>query len=158
MAKRKIEKIKLDNIELDAVVTEAETKNADVTNRPVEQGEDVQDHMKVKPYDIRLTGTMVNDAMGKIDIIEGFQKEAKLLTYTGRRQIKNLVITSFSTKFSKDIKDAYDYDLSLQEVNIAKPDMFKLNVANPVSKKPNAKTTTKVKSLTNEGRKQVQKR
>lgn len=158
MAKRKIEKVKLDNIELDAVVTEAETKNADVTNRPVEKGEDIQDHIKVKPYDIRLTGTMLKDAMGKIDTIEGFQKEAKLLTYTGRRQIKNLVITSFSTKFSKDVKDAYDYDLSLQEVNVAMPETFKLNVANPVSKKPNAKTTTKVKGVTNEGRKQVQSR
>lgn len=155
---KKIEKILLGGIELDAVVTEAETKTADVTNRPVEKGEDIQDHMKVKPYDIRLTGTMVEDAMGKIDSLETLQKEAKLLTYTGRRQIDNLVITSFSTKFSKDVKDAYDYDISLQEVKLAKPETFKLNVANPISRKPEAKTNTKVKAVSNEGRKQVQKR
>lgn len=157
MAKEK-EKILLQGIDLDAVVTEAETKNADVTNRPVEKGEDIQDHMKVKPYDIRLTGTMVEDAMGKIDTIEGFQKDAKLLTYVGRRQIENLVITSFSTKFSKDVKDAYDFDISLQEIKLAKPETFKLNVANPVSKKPDSKTNAKVKAVSNEGRKQVQKR
>ena len=148
---KKIEKILLQGLELDAVVTEAEIKNADVTNRPVEKGEDIQDHMKAKPYEIRLTGAMVNDAMGKIGTIEGFQKDAELLTYVGRRKIENLVITSFSTKFSKDVKDAYEYDMSLQEVKIAKPESFKLDVKDPVTK-------TKVKEMTNEGRKQVQSR
>lgn len=151
---RKITKIKLGSILLDCTTAEEVSKTADVTERPVEKGEDISDHMKTKPYSVRLSGMMVNDAEGKISSLEMMMVNSELLTYIGKRKLKDMVITSFSTKQNKQIANGYEWDLSLQSVKIARPQTIKQRVSNPLTKQTDKKVETKVKQITNAGRKQ----
>ena len=50
---KEITKIKLGTVLLDCTTAEEVSKTADVTDRPVEKGEDISDHMKTKPYSVR---------------------------------------------------------------------------------------------------------
>lgn len=151
-------RIKLEDIVMDAVVDESPSNTADVTNKPVEKGEDISDHMKIKPYTVRLKGSIVNDAPAKLELLRTYQREAKLLTYVGRNIFKDVVLTNLETDHSVENAKGFDYSITLQHVKIAKPETFEVNVKNPESKKQDAKTATKVKEKTNAGRKQVQER
>ena len=152
---RNITKIKLGPVLLDCTTAEEVSKTADVTDRPVEKGEDISDHMKTKPYSVRLSGVMVNDAEGKISTLEKMMADAKLVEYIGKRKLRDMVITSFSTKQNKQIANGYEWDLTLQSVKIAKPQTIKQKVKNPVSKQTDKKVETKIKQVTNAGRKQM---
>ena len=151
-------RIKLQDITMDAVVDENPSNTAEVTNKPVEKGEDISEHMKVKPYTVRLQGSIVNDAPAKLELLRSYQKEATLLTYVGRNIFKDLVLTNLDTNHSVTNAKGFDYSITLQHVKIAKPETFEVNVKNPDTKKQDAKTATKVKAKTNAGRKQVQTR
>lgn len=150
----KITKIRLGSVLLDCTTTEEVSKKANVTKRPIEKGEDIADHMKTNPYEIRLSGMMVNDADNKIATIEQMQKNAELLGYIGKRRIDDVVIVSFSTKQNKKIMDGYDWDLSLQSVKIAQPKSANQDVKSPDGKSQ-GQTKAKVKEMTNAGRKQI---
>lgn len=153
---KEITKIKLGTVLLDCTTAEEVSKTADVTDRPVEKGEDISDHMKTKPYSVRLSGTMVNDPEGKISTLEKMMSDAELVEYIGKRKLKDMVITSFSTKQNKQVSNGYDWDISLKSVKIAKPITIKQEVKNPVTKQADKKVETKVKQVTNAGRKQMQ--
>lgn len=158
MEKANTTRIKLEDIIMDAVVDENPSNTAEVTNKPVEKGEDISDHMKIKPYTVKLKGSIVNDAPAKLALLRSYQKESKLLTYTGRNIFKDLVLTSLDTNHSVENAKGFDYSITLQHVRIAKPETFEVNVKDPKTKKQDAKTATKVKEKSNAGRKQVQER
>lgn len=151
-------RIKLEDIVMDAVVDESPSNTADVTNKPVEKGENISDHMQTKPFTVKLSGSIVNDAPAKLELLRSYQKESKLLTYVGRNIFKDLVLTNLDTSHSVTNAKGFDYSITLQHVKIAKPETFEVNVKDPESKKQDAKTATKVKEKTNAGRKQVQER
>ncbi|CAG7592093.1 hypothetical protein PEPTYR26121_01491 [Peptoniphilus tyrrelliae] len=158
MGRANTTRIRLEDIIMDAVVDENPSNTAEVTDKPVEKGEDISDHLKVKPYTVKLSGSIVNDAAGKLELLKTYQRDAKLLTYTGRNSFKDLVLTNLDTKHSVENSKGFDYSITLTHVKIAKPETFEVNVKNPESKKQDAKTATKVKAKTNEGRKQVMNR
>lgn len=155
MTKANTTRIRLEDVILDAVVKESPTMTADVTDKPVEKGEDISDHMKKKPFTLQLDGSMVNNAASKLALLRSYQKDAKLLKYTGRNIFDNMVITSINTDHSVENSKGFDYSITLQHVKIAKPETFEVNVKNPDTKKQDAATATKVKKKTNAGRKQV---
>lgn len=151
-------RIKLQDVIMDAVVEENPSNTADVTDKPVEKGEDISDHMKIKPYTVKLQGSIVNDAPSKLELLRTYQKESTLLTYVGRNIFRDLVLTNLDTNHSVKNAKGFDYTITLQHVRIAKPETFEVNVKNPDTKKQDAKTATKVKAKSNAGRKQVQER
>lgn len=151
----KTTRIRLQDILMDAVVEENPTMPADVTKKPVEKGEDIADHMKAQPFTLKLSGSMVDDAASKIETLRGYQKNAELLTYTGRNVFNNMVITNLDTEHSVANAKGFDYSITLQHVRIAKPETFEVNVKNPKDGAKDGKTATKVKAKTNSGRKQI---
>lgn len=150
-------RIKLGDIYMDAVVKEDIDNSADTTDKPVEKGQDISDHYKVKAVRVDLSGVIVNDSEEKYEALKGYMKDAKLLTYLGNVFLKNVVITTLARKDSSSVKDGYEYDIVLKEVRIAIPETFEIKVKNPVTKKQDKKTATKVKKHTNKGRKQLKK-
>lgn len=158
MARANTTRIKLGDVVMDAVVKESPSFDAEVTQKPVEKGEDISDHMKTKPYSLQLSGSMVKDAAAKLQVLLSYQKEAKLLKYVGRGIYTDMVITKLDTDHGVKNAKGFDYNMTISHVKIAKPETFEVNVKNPKTKKQDAKTATKVKKKTNSGRKQVKHR
>lgn len=148
-------RIRLQDVIMDAVVDENPTMPAEVTNKPVEIGEDISDHMKQQPFTLQLSGFMVDDAAGKLETLRSYQRESTLLTYTGRNIFTNMVLTNLDTRHSVTNAKGFDYTITLQHVKIAKPETFELNVKNPDKGTKDGKTATKVKAKSNAGRQQI---
>lgn len=148
-------RIKLEDIYMDAVVKEDYEHSAETTDKPVEKGQDISDHYKIKPIRVDISGMIVNDSEEKYQTLKGYMKDAKLLKYIGLTSVKNMVIVNVTRKSSSEVKDGYYYDLALKEVRIAVPETFEVKVKNPVTKKQDRKTASKVKAHSNKGRKQL---
>lgn len=153
--------IKLGEVYLDAVVKELPSRRAEVTEKPVEDGVDISDHMKMKPNKIELSGVMVEDAAAKLSILKNYQLNAERLTYIGRNAYYNMVITVLDTDHAVDTAEGYHYNIVLTQVRIAQPETFKTKVRplkKNASKTAAKKTATKVKKKTKTGRKQIRRK
>lgn len=155
MTKLKKTKIKLGAVIMDALIDEDINRTADITDKPVEKGQDIADHMKPKGHVLRLSGSMVDDAPKKLNLLKNYQKKAELLKFQGRNIYENVVITSLDTRHTVANSKGFDYSITLEQVRIAKPETFVVNVKNPDTGKQDPKTATKVKEKTNAGRKQL---
>lgn len=147
--------IRLGDVLMDAVMDEGSTMDAEVTEKPVEKGQDISDHMQVKPYTVELRGHAVNDAPNKLQILRGYQKDAKLLKYVGRNIFENLVIESLSTEHPKQNGKGFDYSIKLRHVRIAVPKTFENNAKNPETGEQDGQTGARIKETTNSGRQQL---
>lgn len=154
-------KIKLGEVYLDAVVEELPSSIADITDKAVEQGQDISDHIQQKPALVRLSGYMVNDAASKLDILRNYQKNGDLLKYVGRNAFENMVIERLETDHGLNTANGYKYDITIKQVRISQPETFILNIKPPDKPVGNNKAAakrkmaTKVKKKTNTGRKQT---
>lgn len=151
-------RIKLGDIFMDAVVDENPNMTADVTNKAVEKGQDISDHMKQNPYTLKISGSIVKESAEKLELLRSYQRDAKLIKYVGRGVYTDVVLLSIDTKHNSNNATGFDYDLSLQHVRIARPETFEVKVKDPVKKEKDPKTATKVKAKTNAGRKQVKEK
>lgn len=150
-------RILLGDIELDAVVDESPSITAEITERPVESGQDISDHMKTNGATISLSGIMVNDSASKLAKLREYQKDAVFLKYVGRNIFDNMLIKSLSTSHNKDTAQGYKYDLVLYQAQTGHIETFDIIVNNPVTKRPSTKTVARVKPVKNLGRKVIKK-
>lgn len=147
--------IMLGDIDLEAVVNEEPTLSGETTDKPVEKGSDISDHFKSNPTTISLSGSVVGlDAPRKLATLRNYKNNAELIRYTGRNVFDNMQITSLSTKHNANNRTGFDFDVILKQVKVAMPKTFEAKVANPVTKKQDKKTATKVKTPTSTGRQQ----
>lgn len=144
--------IKLENVVLDALVDESPSRTADVTDKPVEKGQDVSDHMKQNPTIIRLSGSVVNDAANKLAILNDYQEEAKLLKFHGRNIFADVVLLQLNTKHNAPNGKGFDYEIALKQVRIANVETFEVTVKNPETGEQDAETSSKVQQQKNKGR------
>lgn len=153
-----MKKILINDISLDAVVRELPSRNAVVTEKPVEKGSDISDHMQTEPYTLEISGVMTEDAAYKLQMLRNLQDDAELVTYTGRNIFTNMVLQSLSTSHDTNTAEGYRYSFTLREVEITQPETFLIKVKNPETKKQDSKTATKVKKKTNVGRVQTRQK
>lgn len=147
--------VSLGGVEFDALLQENIDYDADVTDKAVEKGADISDHMKAKPFTASLSGVMVEEAEAKLEALKKFQEDAELLTYIGKSSLENVAITSIQVEHTVENFEGYNFDIRIQEVKIASPETFKISVKNPKSGKQDSKTASRVKKSSNVGRKQV---
>ena len=145
----------LGGIELDALITENVDYDAELTTKAIEEGADISDHMKAKPFTASLSGTIVEDADAKLEALKKYQKEGRIINYIGKSILVSVVITSIQVKHTVQNFYGFDYSLRIQEVKLASPETFNITVKNPRNGKQDSKTASRVKKPSNEGRKQV---
>lgn len=109
------------------VFVENEDLSHDVesTSHPVEKGVEITDHVKRSPYELSISGKIVDhDGAKASDILaklKSLQKSGSLITYVGRNALGNMQIQSFSTSHPYTNWGGCDFDMTLKEVRIAKP-------------------------------------
>lgn len=150
---------KLGDVIFSVVKSESVTLNAEVTDKSVESGQDIADHMKPKPPIIAITGVVTGpDAGSKLQRIKKYQSDGELLRYIGRNAYKDMVIEGLETDHGASIRNGFGFSLTLKRVKIATAKKVEIKVANPVTKAPDSKTNTQVKPKTNKGKQQPRKK
>lgn len=154
----KVERIKLGDIELDVVESEMGDYSAEVTDKPVERGADISDHMRINAASISINGVITEGDDKILHRLKELQRTKEPFTYIGRQTLENVVIENISPNYSVENADGFDFDIQLQQIRIAYPETFQTNVKNPKTGKQEAKTSTKVTKSTSKGRQQLKKR
>lgn len=141
----------LGDIEFSVVEQDDISISTDITDKPVERGQDVSDHVKPKPDKLSIKGIIVGpDASKKWSKIKMYSKTGELLTYVNRVIYDNMVIESFNPVHGRDVANGYKFSMTLKQVRISKPDEIAITKVPP-------KVQTKTKKKKKAGKKQPKK-
>ena len=140
-------RVKLGDIEFDVIESENPKDSVIVTDKPVESGQDVSDHIKQNPSIINIRGQMTEDAVDKLQVLKKYQKEGTLLKYVGRNVYSNMVIEEIDREHGTRNRLGFQFNIKLKQVRIATAKEVEINMASP-------KDATKVKPVTNKGKQQ----
>lgn len=140
-------RVKLGDVEFDVIESENPKDSVTVTDKPVESGQDVSDHIKQNPSIINLKGQMTEDAVDKLQVLKKYQKEGTLLKYVGRNVYPNMVIEEIDREHGTRNRLGFQFNIKLKQVRIATAKEVEINMASP-------KDATKVKPVTNKGKQQ----
>lgn len=140
-------RVKLGDIEFDVIESENPKDSVTVTDKSVESGQDVSDHVKQNPSIINLRGQMTEDAVDKLQVLKKYQKEGTLLKYVGRNVYPNMVIEEIDREHGTRNRLGFQFNIKLKQVRIATAKEVEINMASP-------KDATKVKPVTNKGKQQ----
>ena len=147
-------RVKLGDVEFDVITSESPKDSATVTDKPVESGQDISDHVKQNSSSINIRGQMTEDAADKLQILKRYQKDGELLKYVGRNIYSNMVIEEIDREHGVDNRNGFQFNIKLKQVRIATAKEVEIKVANPNTGKQDKKTVTKVKPKTNKGKQQ----
>jgi curved DNA-binding protein CbpA len=150
-----VRRVKLGDVEFDVIESENPKDSVTVTDKPVESGQDISDHVKQNSSTINIRGQMTGDgAADKLQTLKRYQKDGELLKYVGRNIYSNMVIEEIDREHGVDNRNGFQFNIKLKQVRIATAKKVKIKVANPKTKKQDKRTATKVKKTTNKGKQQ----
>lgn len=136
----------LGEVEFSVVESESPSDTAEVTEKPVEKGADVADHVKIKPFTLPIAGVVVgDDAAQKLQRLLEYYRSGQLLTYVGRNVAANMIIEQFDRAHDSKVSNGFAFSMNLKQVKIATAK--EIIIANP-------KVGTQTKPATNKGRQQ----
>lgn len=112
------------------LVNEKESDGADVevTSYPVEKGVPITDHVQRKPETTTVSGYLLGKtANSDYEYLKKQAYAGTLLTYTGRKVAKNVIITKID-RDTGDYTNGFAISIELQEIRIAKSPWVKKKV------------------------------
>lgn len=130
----------LGDVEFSAVENESPSNTAEVTENPVEKGEDIADHVKLKPYTMAMSGIVVgDDATQKLQKLSEYFRKGQVLTYVGRNVVNNVVIEQFDRVHDSSISNGFAFSFKLKQIRIVA--VQEITIKNPAVKTQMKKTS-----------------
>ena len=143
-------RVKLGDIEFDVIESENPNDSVEVTDKPVESGQDVSDHVKQNPSMLSIKGRMTENAAYKLQRLRQYQRDGVLLTYIGRNIYSNMVIVDLDREHGASNRLGFDFNITLKEVRIAVAKEVAIQVADYAA--------IQTKPVTNKGVQQPQEK
>lgn len=114
-----MEQAKLGNVRFTVLSSENITQSADVTDNPVENGQDVSDHVKQQPTQLSLSGLIVGENdRNRYERLIGFKEKGQRINYFGRETHKSMVITNLNRNYGKSNKTGFAFNIDLKQVRV----------------------------------------
>lgn len=134
------------------VISEEVKESAETTEKPVEKGSTITDHVTQEPLSINLSCVLTEKTSTvTLDKLKKMKNDAKLISYVGKSTYNDMLILSISSLAQVENIDGYVIEITLIKPKLTKILTYKIKVKNPVTKKQDAKTATRVKPVTNKG-------
>ena len=122
----------LGDVLLSAVTKETVTHSSEVTDKAVEDGGNIADHMKERPDTVSISGVCVgDDAWPRLARIRKMRTERQLVTYTNRNIFTSMAVTSINTDHDTTIAGGFKFDITLRHIRRATPAVAQLTSVPP---------------------------
>lgn len=165
------------DVEFDVLTGESVSNSSTVTDKTVEDGSIISDHIQINPLITSINGIMTKNAWDNLQRLRGFYNKKEILKYIGRNGINNVVIESFETGHPRENQGGFDFSITLKQikltqtqiVSIVPPRYVAIPESNDVtgnssgegelnggSKNSKAGSKSRTKATTNEGTEQKQ--
>ena len=126
----------LGSVLLDAVDPDNPNHTAVITSKPVEDGRDIADHMKLNPVELNITGVITGpDAWPRLARIRAYQDNSELVTYTNRVIYSNMAITGINTEHAADIAGGLRFTITMKHARTARPVRVQVSLPAPAATK-----------------------
>lgn len=145
-----MEYAKLGGMSFSVVTEETFNFRNTVTSNPVENGENITDHVENQPLKIAITGLIVGEyAAQQYELLVQWWREGKPLLYIGRGVAENVVIETFPKTTNKSVSNGFTFTMTLTQIKVATKQTIQINEI--VIPKPRVKkTSSKGRSSKNE--------
>ena len=146
---------KIGEVEFSATTEEDVTYESEVTDHPVEDLGYISDHVKPRPIKFNISGVVVGqDAFPKLKLLREYCKGKKVYKYYGRNIFSNVVIESFSSSHSGNVRNGFSFKITCKIIKQAKSKKITNQAADPTKKKKDGakKTATQTKKTKNKGK------
>jgi hypothetical protein len=108
------------------------THSFEVTDKAVEDGRSIADHMKERPPTLSISGTILGeDAWPRLARIRKYQTDKELVTYTNRTIYSGMAITNVDTSHSGATANGLRFNITLKHVRRAAPAVVELTAVPP---------------------------
>lgn len=99
---------------------ESESYSSTVTSNPIEKGSEINDHVNNASPVLNLAGVLVDGNKSKKALLN-MRDSRDIIKYTGKTQMKNMVITSLKFDGTSKNKKGYTFTATLKRVQITAP-------------------------------------
>ena len=111
---------KIGEVFIDSVFEEKSDKNMNVTTHPIEDGENVGDHVERKSRTLDISGVFVGrDTSARRAKIEQYMNSGEVLVFTNKNKMSNLVIEKFEQIHDVDVKRGFKFKMALVQIRFA---------------------------------------
>jgi hypothetical protein len=94
-----------------------------ITDKPVEEGANISDHINQDPLTINVAFTVVENAKGKAKQLRELRDAKEVYTYQGVDfSFENMGIDSLNIPRNKEIKDGFSTTMKLKQIKLIKKD------------------------------------
>jgi len=103
-----------------------------VTDKAVEDGQSIADHMKERPASLTISGTILGpDAWPRLARIRQYQTNRELVTYTNRTIYSSMAVTNVNTVHGGATANGLSFNITLRHVRRARPATVQLTSVPP---------------------------
>ena len=139
----------LGGVLLDAVEADKPSHKYNITDKAVEDGSSIADHMQEQPVELSISGVVVGgDAAPRLARIRQMQASRQLVTYVNRVIYTQMALANISTEHDAEVGNGFKFKIQLRHVRRAIP--TQMQIASP------APVATKAMQPQNAGTRQVQ--
>lgn len=146
-------KSEIDEVEFDALLSETVSRSSLITDKFVEKGSIISDHIQENPLIVTIEAVMVKNAPTNLKTLRKFIEKKELLTYIGRNEVNKVAIETLDTVHPKENLGGFNFTMTLkiikttesQQVEVAPPEFVAL---------PEEKDKKKTKATSTKGTQQ----
>lgn len=116
----------LGDIFINNVVSESYDEGVNTTDHPIEGGKEVTDHIEQQPVILKISGVVAGpDAAAKLEKLRLYMRTGKLLKYSYRSVISNVIIEKFPHDHVVQVRNGFEFQITLKQIRIAKVGVIK---------------------------------
>jgi len=124
---------RLGDVEFSAVTEESPQRDSSITDKPIEEGGVVADHVEPNPYVLNITGEVTGDGAGsKFAQLQEYWRKGKRLRYAGRNVASNMVIESFNSDHTVQVANGFRFSMTLKRLEIVRPAVVEIVAPDPI--------------------------
>jgi len=154
-----INKAKLGDVEFSVIEEESPELANEITERTVERGTDIVDHIRHRPVVLSISGVVVgDDAAQKLNQLREYARKGEVHRYVGRNIFTNMVIQSFPTSHTAQVRNGFSFRMELKEIRVARLETVQFVAPDPVRASTAAGTATQAKETEDKGTQQQQEK
>lgn len=103
------------------VINEERIYDNETTDHPVENGQDITDHVINKPTVFRIEGEYTGIDAGQVEAKLRTLRRGELVRYIGRGSLTNAVFESYRSSADSKIANGFRFFITLKQISVAKP-------------------------------------
>lgn len=106
------------DVEFDVLTDETVTLSSNVTDKTIEDGSIISDHIQLNPLITSISAIMTINAWNNLQKLRNFRNSKKILKYIGRNGIDNVIIESLDTTHPRENQGGFNFSMTLKQIKI----------------------------------------